>query len=287
MMGWIRGLGANLIRAHHPLNPETQEMADRYGIMIWNEIPFYQVGKQYLSNPGVLAHAKAIMRDDIYTNQNHPSTLLWSIANELATPATPAEARYISMMSAYVRKLDPTLPVGMAIASWPGVPCQTAYAPLDVIGLNEYFGWFDENGGATDDRDELGPYLDGFRACYPNQAIMITEFGFDSNVDGPVEVRGTYEFQANSTAYHLAVMASKTWLSGAIFFLLQDFVSRPGWSGMNPNTPDPPWVQKGAVDRYGNLKPVYAVLSQIYHATQQIAPAPTDSRDRGKRRNRN
>ncbi len=48
----------------------------------------------------------------------------------------------------------------MAISDWPGVACQAAYAPLDVIGFNDYFGWFDAGGGATDDRDELGPFLD-------------------------------------------------------------------------------------------------------------------------------
>ena len=31
MMGWIRELGATVIRAHYPLNPEIEEMADRYG----------------------------------------------------------------------------------------------------------------------------------------------------------------------------------------------------------------------------------------------------------------
>jgi beta-glucuronidase len=280
IMAWVRGLGADVIRAQYPLNPQLEEMADRYGILIWNSIPFYQVGKKYLANPGLLSFAHSMLRQDIYVNQNHPSILLWAIANELATPATPAEARYIQGATALAHQLDPTRPVGMAIATWPGIPCQTAYAPLDVIGLNEYFGWFDENGGATDDRDELSPFLDGFRACYPKQAIMITEFGFDSNVDGPVEVRGTYEFQADSTAFQFAVFASKPWLSGAIEFLLQDFASHPGWSGMNPNTPDPPWVEKGAVDRYGNLKPVYGVMSTIFHNTQQIAPTATAGTDR-------
>jgi beta-glucuronidase len=284
LMGWVRGLGADLIRAQHPFNPQLEEMADRYGILIWNSIPFYQVGKKYLANPGLLSSAYSMLRQDIYVNQNHPSILLWAIANELATPTTPAEARYIKGATSLVHQLDPTLPVGMALASWPGVPCQTAYAPLDVIGLNEYFGWFDENGGATDDRDALSPFLDSFRACYPKQAIMITEFGFEANTDGPVEVRGTYAFQSDSTAYHLAVFASKPWLSGAVFQVLQDFATHPGWSGMNPNTPDPPWVEKGAVDRYGNLKPVYAVLAAIYHETQQIAPAAGEGKDRRRKK---
>jgi beta-glucuronidase len=160
---------------------------------------------------------------------------------------------------------------------WPGVPCQRAYAPLNVIGVNEYFGWFDENNGATADRDTLGPFLDGVRACYPRQAIMVTEFGFDANQDGPVEVRGTYAFQINSASYHLGVFATKRWLAGAIWWLLQDFASAPGWSGGNPSEPDPPWVEKGLVDRYGNLKPAFATIASIYHGTSQLAPATQDA----------
>ena len=80
----------------------------------------------------------------------------------------------------------------MAISNWPGVACQKAYAPLDVIGDNEYFGWFDAGGGGDDDRDALGPFLDFVHACYPTKALMVTEFGFDANRDGPVEERGTY-----------------------------------------------------------------------------------------------
>ena len=159
----------------------------------------------------------------------------------------------------------------MAVSNWPGLGCQSAYAPLDVIGDNEYFGWFDAGGGGDDDRDALGPFLDTVRACYPTKAIMVTEFGFDANRDGPVEERGTYLFQANSVAFHLGVFATKPWLSGAMYFALQDYVAFPTYSGGDPR-PDPPFNQKGLVDFDGNFKPAWSVVSQIYHSTQQIAP---------------
>ena len=115
----------------------------------------------------------------------------------------------------------------MAVSNWPGLGCQSAWDPLDVIGDNEYFGWFDAGGGGDDDRDALSPFLDTVRACYPTKAIMVTEFGFDGNRDGPVEERGTYAFQANSVAFHLNVFATKPWLSGAMYFALQDYVAFP------------------------------------------------------------
>ena len=272
LMGWVRQLGATVIRAHYPLNPEIEEVADRDGILLWSEIPVYQVASQQLAQPSVLASAYSLLKQNILTNQNHPSVMLWSIGNELPTPAGGPEARYIAGAAALAHQLDPTRPVGMAVSDWPGVACQSAYAPLDAIGFNDYFGWFDAGGGTTDDRDALSPFLDSFRACYPNKAIFVTEFGFEASQDGPVEVRGTYEFQSNSAAYHLGVFASKPWLSGAMYFALQNFATRPGFTGGNPY-PDPPWNQKGLVDENGNLKPAFSVVQSIFQATQQIAPA--------------
>ncbi|HTU87368.1 MAG TPA: glycoside hydrolase family 2 TIM barrel-domain containing protein [Solirubrobacteraceae bacterium] len=271
LMSWVRDLGATVIRAHYPVGPEMEELADKYGILIWSEVPVYQVKNEYLSQPAWLAQAHAMLEDNILSNENHPSILLWSIGNELPSPATPAEGRYISGAVALAHRLDPTRPVGMAVSNWPGLGCQPAWKALDVIGDNEYFGWFDAGGGLDDDRDALSPFLDTVRACYPKQAIMITEFGFDANRDGPVEERGTYAFQSNSVAFHLGVFASKPWLSGAMYFVLQDYVAFPTYSGGNP-LPDPPFNQKGLLDINGNPKPAWSVVSQIYHSTQQIAP---------------
>ena len=141
-----------------------------------------------------------------------------------------------------------------------------------MIGANEYFGLFDEGGGVTDDRDALSAFLDSLRACQPTKALLVTEFGFDGNRNGPVEEYGTYQFQANMLAYHLGVFASKTWLSGAIVQTLQDFLAYPGYDGGNP-WPDPPLNQKGLIDPYGNEKPAFAVVSESYRSTEQIGTA--------------
>jgi beta-glucuronidase len=267
---WARELGAHLLRVHYPVAPELEEMADRAGILIWSDIQVWGVHNLYLSQPGWLSFAHSLLRADIYANQNHPSIMLWSIANELPYPATGAEASYIAGATALAHKLDPTRPVGMAVDNWPGVACQPAYAPLDVIGDNEYFGWFDLGSGATDDRDALAPWLASYRSCYPNKALFITEFGFDANRNGPVEERGTYQFQSNSVAFHLGVFASTPWLSGVAYQTMQDYDAYPGYSGGNP-WGNPPINQKGLVDQYGNQKPAFSVVAGIFHNTAQMA----------------
>lgn len=266
LVAWVRALGATLIRSD-PLNPEIEEMADRDGILIWSDIPV----NGGMGQPAWRAGARALLADDIRTNQNHPSVLVWNIGNELPTPATPAEASYIAGAVAAAHRLDPTRPVGMAVSDWPGVPCQSAYAPLDVVGVNEYFGWYDVGLGSTADREALGPFLDTVRACYPQKPLFVTEFGFDSNRNGPVEEHGTYQFQTDAAGYHLGVFASKPWLSGAIYFLLQDSVSFPGFGGGNP-LPDPPFNDKGLLDVQGNAKPAWNLVASVYRQTVQIAP---------------
>jgi beta-glucuronidase len=273
LMGWIKELGATMIRAHYPLNPEIEEMADRDGILLWSEVPVYQINDKYFRQASWVRQALALVKANIETNQNHPSVAIWSIGNELPQTVDPGEARYISKAAALAHQLDPTRPVGLAIKDWPGLPCQAAqYAPLDVVGVNEYFGWFDVGGGVTDDRDALGPFLDTVHQCLPNKAIIITEFGVDANRPGPVEERGTYAFQANTAAYDLGVFAARPWLSGALYFLIQDYPAYPGYNGGNP-LPSPPFNNKGLVDLYGNLKPAFAVVQSIYQNTVQIGHA--------------
>jgi beta-glucuronidase len=282
IMGWINGLGAKLIRTHYPLNPEILEAADRDGILVWDEIPVYHVSNSYFGLHSWRTRAFGFLTQNILNNQNHPSVMLWSIGNELPNNISAGQRGYIADAAALVHRLDPTRPVGMAVSGWPGLPCQTAYGPLGVIGYNDYFGWFDAGGGTTDDRDALSPYLDFLRACYPKQALVVTEFGFDGTQSGPVDQRGTYAFQDDAAAFHLGVFASKPYLSGAIYWTLQDFASRPGWAGGNP-LGTPPYVQKGPVDLNGNFRPLYAVLAAIYHGTAQIAAAVDTARPRARK----
>ena len=115
--------------------------------------------------------------------------------------------------------------------------------------------------------------LDSVRQCYPNKAIVVSEFGAEANRDGPVEEKGTYAFQQDFVNFHLGVFATKPWLSGAIYFALQEFRVRPDWDGGNPR-PQPPINQKGLVSFDGVRKPAFFDVERIYKATKQFRAAP-------------
>ncbi len=59
LMGWVRGVGATLVRAHYPLNPLFEELADRDGILLWSEVPVYQTSNRYLGQSKWRANALA------------------------------------------------------------------------------------------------------------------------------------------------------------------------------------------------------------------------------------
>ena len=59
LVEWVRELGATVIRSHYPLDPEIEELADRYGILIWSEIPVYQVKSKYLAQRGLAFPSRA------------------------------------------------------------------------------------------------------------------------------------------------------------------------------------------------------------------------------------
>ena len=66
------------------------------------------------------------------------------------------------------------------------------------------------------------------------------------------------------------MFASKPWLTAAMYFPMQDFAAKPGYDGQDP-LGTPPFVDKGVIDQFGNLKPSFAVMQSIYRSTVQIA----------------
>jgi beta-glucuronidase len=266
---WAREAGAGMLRSHYPLHPYWYERMDELGMLAWVEVPVYAVKTQYLKRKLVRQLAARELETAILTNWNHPSAAVWSIGNELSARPGPVQGYYIKAAAASAKRLDPTRPVGYAVAGYPSAGCQPEYAPLDVLGVNEYFGWYPGPNGQIADRSMMSEYLDGVRQCYPDKAVFVTEFGAEANRSGPVEEKGTYEHQQDFVNFHSAVYASKPWLSGALYWTLQEFRVRPAWEGGNPWA-TPPLHQKAVIAYDGSKKPAFFDLQRQFKGVQQF-----------------
>src|SRR3954453_17359222 len=109
-------LGATVLRTHYPLHPYTHELADRLGLLIWSEIPVYSIKPAVLKEPAVRRLAVQELTKNINANENHPSVMLWSIGNELSSQPGPVQVAYITAAVKTAKELDPTRPVGYAVA---------------------------------------------------------------------------------------------------------------------------------------------------------------------------
>jgi Glycosyl hydrolases family 2, TIM barrel domain/Glycosyl hydrolases family 2, sugar binding domain/Glycosyl hydrolases family 2 len=268
---WTREAGATMLRSHYPLHPYYYERLDELGMLAWVEVPVYSVKTKYLKQRLVRQLAAKELASAVQTNINHPSVIVWSAGNELSARPGPVQGYYIQRAVKLAKSLDPTRPVGLAVAGYPSAGCQPEYASLDVIGINEYFGWYSGPNGQIADQTTLSDYLDGVRQCYPSKAIMITETGAEANRDGPVEERGTYQFQQAFLNYHYGIYATKPWLSGALWWTLEEFVVKPGWEGGNP-WPSPPIHQKGLITMAGAKKPAFGDVQRLFQGTVQWGP---------------
>ena len=260
-------LGATMTRSHYPLHPLALELADRKGLALWSEIPVYQMQDTLFRDRHVRSLSLRMAREMVLRDRNHPSVIVWSLGNENTNRPGVGFRRYIRQARRAVKRLDPTRLIGLAFPGYPNTGEISLYHGLDALGVNSYFGWYPGPGGTVEDRSGLGPYLDVLRKTYPRQAIFVTEFGAEANHPGPLNQKGTYEFQSDLLAYHLSVYAARSWLNGALVWILKDFRVKPDYDGGNP-TPHPPMNEKGLVDDKGERKPSFQIVQQ---AIQRLA----------------
>jgi beta-glucuronidase len=191
LLNWI---GANSFRtSHYPYADEVYDYADRQGIVVIDEVA--AVGQNMGLAGGIFGgqnyatfspetindisqgvHAQAI-RELIARDKNHPSVVLWSIANEPESN-TPESRAYFEPLFALTRELDPTRPVGFVnVGLSPHGTCLLSELG-DVLMLNRYYGWYVNTGDLAAAEDGLQTELEAWAT--DGKPIIITEYGADT-----------------------------------------------------------------------------------------------------------
>jgi beta-galactosidase/beta-glucuronidase len=270
----LKELGANVTRSHYVLTDALLARLDRAGIMVWNEAPIWQRDRHanVLRLPKNQQRAWETVRRTVIAGRSHPSVITHSVANELWSRPDQRPnitKRYLLTAQEEARKLDPTLPISVDINGRPGHPEQFTYHAFDMIGINQYYGWY----RWVANFDELPLFLQEMRDNYPDKALVMTEWGAEGReewADEPVTKKGGYAFQAMHAARTLDVLDHAP-LSGGIYWTLREFAINPGWQGGAGKRPAPFWPntmhQKGLLTYDGAKKPVWQIVHDRYVAT--------------------
>ncbi|MGI5966071.1 MULTISPECIES: beta-glucuronidase [Anaerotruncus] len=194
----LRWIHANSVRtAHYPYSEEFMRLCDREGLVVIDETPavglFDQLmnflgagtGKQSRFFEREIVHTETIenhkdaIRELVLRDKNHPSVVMWCLANEPDSSLAQAED-YFEKIFSYARTLDvqkrPMTFTNIMVA--PYGSCKVSHLS-DVICLNRYYGWY-VNGGPDIDiaRENFEKELEQWSST--GKPIILTEYGADT-----------------------------------------------------------------------------------------------------------
>jgi len=258
LLTWAKELGCNFVRlAHYPHSENMIRMADEMGVMVWEESPIYWTIQW--ENPATLQNAENQLREVVERDNNRASVIIYSVANE--TPVSDARNRFLRTLIQQAHGSDPTRLVSAALESHETT--QEGHATiqiddpiagdLDIMGNNEYIGWYTHTPAYTDTTTWVSPY---------NKPLIMSEFGGDAlfGYHGDPQTRWTEEYQANLYEHQIAMLKRIPFLRGTTPWVLKDFRS--------PRRTLPRFEdffnRKGLVSDGGERKKAFFVLQKFY-----------------------
>jgi len=263
LLGWAKELGCNLVRlAHYPHNEQMVKMAEKMGLMVWDEIPVYQHIE--FTTPGVPQKMSMMMNEMIRRDRNRCGVVIWSLSNE-TNSSTPDRDKSLIDLSKQCRLQDSTRLITSVINDqsyennilhlW-----DTLYRYFDIMSVNEYLGWYVPwQGKPADTKWEL---------VY-QKPIFISEFGGEAkygNQSGPIDEAASWREEYQEQIYKDQIMLfDKTPnLAGVCAWLLVDYRS--------PTRMHPVFQQgynrKGLLSEKGEKKKAWYVLKQYYEGKE-------------------
>jgi beta-glucuronidase len=237
--------GANSFRtSHYPYAEEVLDFADRHGIVVIDETaavglnmgvvggmagkpPFPTFSEQYAGAATQAAHEQHI-RELIGRDKNHPSVVMWCIANEPASNEDGAR-EYFEPLVTLARELDPSRPLTYAIVMFATFKNDQIIDLFDVISLNRYYGWYVANG----DLKTAEMYLQGDITGWVDRIdkpIMMTEYGADTQagLHSVWDASWSEEYQVDYLAMHHRVFDRFPQFVGEQVWNFADFATSNG-----------------------------------------------------------
>ncbi|HEY1986470.1 MAG TPA: glycoside hydrolase family 2 TIM barrel-domain containing protein [Terracidiphilus sp.] len=254
IFSYLKEMHANFVRlAHYPHDERMERAADRNGIMVWSEIPNWQ--HISFDKPEVYAKDVAMLKEMIRRDRNKASVIFWSVSNE--TPNNPSRTKFLTELANEARKFDSTRLITSAIIGpkpdgFEMVNNDPLCEALDVIGQNEYVGWYDMT---PEDADNI-------HWTFPQKPIVMSEFGAEAKFGnhGNVNQRWTEEQQVFVLRHQTVMLNKIPQLRGTTPWILMDFRSP---TRNIPKLQDG-YNRKGLISEKGEKKQAFEFFKKVY-----------------------
>lgn len=270
----LKELGVNAIRIHFPLSEDFFSECDKTGLLVWCDIPVYcletyaGIPEDFFQREENYNLAQQYFRESYLAYHHHPAIITWSLGNECSTWLSGAK-KFFERLIEVARDLEKNRFLSYASLSLMRKEEEGFFNQLDIIGLNEYFGWYDKLGknyenwkGEKPDLTILRERLSEFFKRY-KKPVVLTEFGADSlpNYRSSDLVLGSEDYQATFLEETFKVLKEFPQIIGYFPFSFNDY-------------PDPSkslvrfWSEeinhKGVVSFNRDKKYSFEVLRKIY-----------------------
>jgi len=254
LLTWAKELGCNYVRlAHYPHNEYMIRLADKMGLLVWEEIPVYWTID--FTNAATYANAKNQLTEVITRDKNRACIIIWSMANE--TNLSEARNSFLINLIKYTKTLDNSRLISAAQLTHSengiGIIDDKVGEYVDIIAFNEYRGWY---GG------DLETAPDAKWNIFYKKPVVVSEFGGSAKqgLHGAKDERWTEEYQEYLYQQNLLMIEKIPNIRGMSPWILTDFRSPrrvlPGiQDGFN---------RKGLISDAGNKKKAFSVLQDFY-----------------------
>ncbi|MEP3303222.1 MAG: glycoside hydrolase family 2 TIM barrel-domain containing protein, partial [Roseibium sp.] len=190
------------------------EIADELGFLLWEEVPVYWAID--FANPDTRRDAENQLRELIRRDRNRASVIIWSVGNE--NPDTDARLEFMRGLVELARDEDPTRLLSAAcLVNHAKLKIEDRLAKhIDVIGLNEYYGWYEEN---FDELISIGQNSD------PDRPVVISETGADGDHTdlGPKSGLFSIDYQREVYERQIETLRELSYIKGISPWILYDF----------------------------------------------------------------
>jgi beta-glucuronidase len=256
LINWAKDLGCNFIRlAHYPHNEYITRLAEKSGLMIWEEIPLWQ-GISF-SDPVVLTKARTMLKDMIQRDKNRCGVVIWSLSNE--TNPAPDRNEVLKNMAGFARELDDTRLISSAIHRFKegngNIHIEDPICSfLDIIAVNKYLGWYTKWPGAAGDVTWTSDF---------NKPVIVSEFGGEAlyGHNGSEDaIDWSEQSQAKIYEDNITMFKKMDLLRGICPWLLVDFRSP---HRLKPDLQDG-WNRKGLLSDKGYKKKAWYLVRDFY-----------------------